>query len=196
LGAFYVDAGDEKFHPQAEQALKKSLELNPSYPAFANLGLLYFDEKRYSEAADMTEKALKINDQNYIVWANLILAYQWLGDKAKTDAACEKAIHAAEQAIHARPSDALAHSVLASLYAQKGERERSLSQIDTALALAPANPNVLDSVGSAFESLGDRAKAKQYLKKALDAGYPFENLKNEADLQSLLKDQNFRVSGK
>jgi serine/threonine protein kinase/tetratricopeptide (TPR) repeat protein len=196
LGAFYVDAGDEKFHSQAEQALKKSLELNPSYPAFANLGLLYFDEKRYSEAADMTEKALKINDQNYIVWANLILAYQWLGDKAKTEAAREKAIHAAEQTIRAKPSDALAHSVLACLYAQKGERERSLSHIDTALALAPANPNVLDNVGSAFERLGDRAKAKQYVKKALDAGYPLENLKNEADLQSLLKDPSFRVSGK
>jgi serine/threonine-protein kinase len=196
LGAFYVDTGDEKFHPQAEQALKKSLQLNPSYPAFANLGLLYYDEKRHREAAEMTEKALKINDQNYVVWGNLILAYEWLGDRAKTDAAREKAIHATEQAIRTKPSDGLAHSVLASLYAQKGERERALSQIDTALALAPNNPHVLDSVGSAFEKLGDRRKAKQYIKKALDAGYPFESLKNEADLQQLLNDPSFRVSGK
>jgi hypothetical protein len=54
----------------------------------------------------------------------------------------------------------------------------------------------LDSVGSAFEKLGDRTKAKQYIKKALDAGYPFESLKNEADLQALLNDPSFRVSGK
>jgi serine/threonine-protein kinase len=74
LGAFYVDTTDVKLQPEAERALKKSIELNPTYPAYANLGLLYCNMKRYQECADMTRQALKLNDTNYIVWGNLILA--------------------------------------------------------------------------------------------------------------------------
>ena len=44
LGAVYIDTGDAKMAADAEQALKKSIELAPSYPAYANLGQLYYTE--------------------------------------------------------------------------------------------------------------------------------------------------------
>src|SRR2546426_11674952 len=49
LAAVYIDSGDFKRFPQAEQALKKSLELSPTYPAYANLGYLYVQEQKYAE---------------------------------------------------------------------------------------------------------------------------------------------------
>ena len=90
LGAVYIDTGDAKLTSDAEQALKKSIELAPSYPAYANLGQLYYTEKRYSESAAMTEKALQLNDQNYLVWNNLVNAYGWLKQKDKAAAARER----------------------------------------------------------------------------------------------------------
>ena len=77
LAAAYLDAGGEQSNTQAEQALRKSIALSPSYPAYANLGLLYMHEKRYSESAGATEQALKLNGNNYLVWNNLMLAGDW-----------------------------------------------------------------------------------------------------------------------
>jgi eukaryotic-like serine/threonine-protein kinase len=196
LAAFYLDTGDPKFWPEIERHLKKSIALSPSYPAYANLGLLYYDEKRYGESAATTEKALQMNDKNYIVWGNLVISYEWLGDKAKTAAARLKAIDSLESTIKLKPSDALAHSYLADFYAQQGNKDLASSHRDTALALSPNDPNVLSIVGDAFENLGDRQHAQEYLRKALDNGYPVEKLKNDPEAQPVLHDPSFRLEAK
>jgi eukaryotic-like serine/threonine-protein kinase len=196
LGAFYFDTGDEKFRPAAEAALKKSIELTPTYPAYANLGSLYYDEKRYSEAAALTEKALQLNDKNYLVWQNLVVAYLWLNDPEKLASAREQAIRTLEQTVKDKPQDSLAHSILASLYAQKRMPDQATSQIQTALALSSSDSATLEAIGVAYENLGDRKNALAYVSKALAAGYPVERLKNDPELQQLLKDPSFRVNGK
>ena len=45
--SLYGSGGEQSNLPLAEQALKKSIALSPGYPAYANLGLLYMQEKRY-----------------------------------------------------------------------------------------------------------------------------------------------------
>jgi Flp pilus assembly protein TadD len=90
MGLAYVNMSDPKVIPQAEAALNKSIELSPSYPAYANLGLLYSQEKRFEESAAATEKALQLNDQNYRVWENLAVAYERLDQKDKVAAARER----------------------------------------------------------------------------------------------------------
>src|SRR5215468_2686584 len=67
MTASYINMSDPKAIPRAEAALKKSIDLSPSYPAYANLGILYSQQKRYEESAAATEKALQLNDQNYRV---------------------------------------------------------------------------------------------------------------------------------
>jgi serine/threonine protein kinase/Flp pilus assembly protein TadD len=196
LGAFYFDTGDEKFRAAAEAALKKSIDLTPSYPAYANLGSLYYDEKRYSEAVSLTEKALQLNDKNYLVWQNLVVACLWLHDEEKTASAREHAIRTLEQTVKDKPQDSLAHSILASLYAQKKMLEKATSQIQTALALSSSDPATLQAIGVAYENLGDRKSALVYVSKAISAGYPLERLKNDPELQQLLKDPSFRPNGK
>jgi eukaryotic-like serine/threonine-protein kinase len=196
LGAFYLDTGDPKFRADVEQALKKSIDLSPGYPAYANLGLLYYSEKRYAESAALTEKALQINDKNYLVWGNLIIADEWLKDDKRAAAAREKVIPIVEETIRVKPQDSLARSYLATLYARKGQREKASSQIQTALALSPRDPYVLEYIGTTYEDLGDRKGAIEYIQKALHAGYPLEKLRNDPDMQQLLKDPSFRFNGK
>src|SRR6202030_576789 len=81
LGATYIDWGDAKQFPAAEQALNKSIQLSPSYPAYANLGDLYLQEQRYADSSAATRKALQLNDKDYMVWNNLVVASEWLNDK-------------------------------------------------------------------------------------------------------------------
>ncbi len=196
LGAAYLDSGDSKKFPQAEAALRKSIELTPSYPAYANLGFMYESQQRYAEAAAACEKALQMNDKDYLVWANLAAAYEDLNQADKATAARERELSLLEQAVQQNPRDAGARSRLAFMYAKKKQRDKALSEIQTSLALAPDDSDILENVGETYEELGDRNHAVQYIQKAVQKGYSLETLKGQKSLQGVLSDPNFRPGSK
>ena len=195
LGAAYSAMGD-RHYPEAEQMLRKSLALEPSYGAYANLGHLYIQQQKFAEAAAATEKALQLNDKDYVVWGNLAFAYECLKDKGKAGKAQDREMALLEQAALDTPRDAMAQAGLGLLYAKKKLREKAISRIQSSLALSPDDPNVLATVGEAYENLGDRAQALQYIEKSLQRGYDLTDLKNTPDLQGLLSDPSFRPSAK
>jgi serine/threonine-protein kinase len=196
LAASYLDAGGTQNLAKAEEALKRSVALNPSYPAYANLGLLYLQEKRYVEAAAATERALQINGNDYRVWINLMTAYEGAGEHDKAEAARKRTEQAAEHLVALKPQDANAQSTLATLYAHDKGNEKALSKIRTALALAPKDGGVLADVGEAYEFMGDRAQALQYIQKAISNGYALEEVTNDPGLQALVSDPRFKAKFK
>jgi len=195
LGAAYSDMGD-KHYGEAEEMLRRSIALEPSYAAYANLGYLYIQEQKYVESAAATEKALLMNDKDYTVWGNLLSAYEGLKDVDKAGRALDRESALLEQLVHDNPRDALAQARLAMLYSKKKVREKAISRIQSALALSPDDPSVLAIVGIAYEDLGERAQALQYIEKCLQKGYALADLKNTPDLQGLLSDPSFKASGK
>lgn len=196
LGATYLDSGDPKKIPLAEAALKKSIELGPSYPTYANLGFLYKARHDYAKAVDASEKALRLNDKNYLVWANLASGYQGLNQLDKALAAWDRERPLLEQAVKQNPRDAGAQARLAVLYAQKNIRDRAVAQVETALALSPDDADVLENVGEAYELMGDRSHAIQYIQKSVQRGYSMESLRDDPYLKNILADPNFRPSSK
>ena len=196
LGAVYLDTGDPNKISDAEKALRKSAELNPGYPVYANLGFLYLRQKRYTEAAAMTEKALQFNDKNFIVWANLVNIYKALGQKDKADAARQREIQVLEQGVQAAPHDAKAHGYLAVLYADSKMRDPALRHARAALANAPEDPLVLALAGTTYEAFGDRRRALQLIHQALKKGYSLQTLKQDPDLRALMADPDFHAPTK
>jgi len=196
LGAAYVDSGDPKKFAQGEAALKKSIELGPSYGAYANLGDLFLLQNRYAEAADATEKALQLNDKDFIVWANLVAAYEGLKDETKLVAALDRELRLLEQAVQSSPRDAAVQYRLGLIYSRKKQRDKALACVQTALVLSPDDPYVLASVGEIYERLGDRPHALEYIEKSLQKGYSLQGLKTDPFFQGLLSDPNFRPSTK
>src|SRR5262249_18297103 len=191
LGATLIDTADKKPEPEAEQAIKKSIEIRPSYPAYANLGQLYYLQKRYADSAAMTEKALQLNDNNYMVWNNLVSAYEWLKESQKAADARARVIELAEKATKLNPQDAIANSKLASVYAREKMRDKAVPRIEAGLALSPDDPNVLGDVATAYEYLGDRPRAVEYARRAMQKGYAFEQFANDPEMQNLIHDPKF-----
>jgi eukaryotic-like serine/threonine-protein kinase len=196
LAAIYLDMGDSKTVPLAEAALKKSIELTPSYAAYANLGLLYGQQGRYAESAATMEKALQLNDKNYQVWENLALAYERLNQPDKAAAARERELLLVEAQLKTRPTNAELQSCLGLLYGEKKSRDQAMTHVQAALALGPDNQIVLENVGETYERLGERSQAIKFLEKALQKGYPLESLKTNPALQGLLSDPRFRPRAK
>jgi tetratricopeptide (TPR) repeat protein len=196
LGAVYLDTGDPKMIPQAQEALKKSVELSPSYPAYANLGNLYSNQGRYAESAAMTEKALQINDKDFQVWCNLMESYRWLKESDKAATAADRATKLLEDLVQTKPKDPQIHSALGMLYAGEKKRDKAMPRIEAALALDSKDTRVLADVGVAYEELGDRSQALHYVHESVKMGASLEDLKSRPELQALLSDPSFRSNGK
>ena len=193
LGGQFQNVGDFQ---KAEEEFKKSIALAPSYVAYANLGSLYEMQKRHAESAEMTEKALKINDNDFRLWANLALAYQWLNQKDRAAAAMDKELALLEPAAKNQPGDASLQSALAVLYASQKQQGKALLALQNALALAPTDTQILSDAAEMYERLGDRDKALKYAGMSLGKGYPLQQLKDNPAMQGLLADSNFRAPGK
>jgi len=188
LGATYVDSGNSKYFADAEAALKRSIEINPSFPAFANLGALYDREGKYQQASEMTQRALKMNADNYVVWSNLRIDYEWLKQPENAAEARRKEVPLLELTIQQHPREAEPYAQLANLFAEEGQKEKAISNLRTALALAPNDPRVLNLCADTYEKLKDRKQAVEFLGKAIRAGYTKDELTSDPELQDVMSD--------
>jgi serine/threonine protein kinase/Flp pilus assembly protein TadD len=196
LGIVYMDMGDAKSYEAAEAAFRKSIELAPKYETYSNLGYLYYLQKRYNDAVQQFQLALKLNDKDWRVWANLVICYQWLNDEANVATSRAKAQSTIEQILTVTPQDAVAHSLLSTYYADQNLRDKALSQVRTALALEPKDGKVLANVAETYETLGDRKQAIVYARASRANGYELKDLETQPGLKGVLADPNFPANGK
>ena len=192
LAGFYLIAARPQDLVLAEQALKKSIEISPSYPAFTNLSLLYLEQRRYPEAAETARRAVELNERDFLPWENLDWAYRWDGQAAKAQAARNRAFELLEQAAQSRPRDAQVQSHLAFQYGNRGMRQQAMTRVQAALALAPNDPDVLVNVSNTYQALGDHRQAMHYAQMSLQNGYTLSDLRRDPDMQAVLSDPDFQ----
>ena len=177
---------------EAERNLKQSIELQPSYAGYTNLGALYYRKRRWAESAAMTRKALEINVNDWRAWSNLVIAYEWLNRKSEADQASRNEQKCLEEIAKVRSDDADVQVELGLLYSKQKLRVKAVPLIEAALARAPDDPSVLASAGEAYENLGDRDAALELVKKALARGWTLEQLESDPGQRRLLLDSRFR----
>ena len=196
LGVEYMELNDSQSTAAAEAAFQKSIQLTPNYQAYANLGWLYMNQKRYVEAAAATRKALELNDKDWRVWANLQLAYTWLKDDEKMRPARAKTLSLLEQYASVNSQEARVQSMLSMLYAEDKLREKALAHARAALKLAPNDPWVLSDIAETYDDLGDRKRAIEFAQNSLKNGYTLTDLQQQPALEGLLADPSFQPRGK
>jgi serine/threonine-protein kinase len=196
LGIEYMELGDAKSEAAAEAAFQKSVQLAPNYQAYANLGWLYMNQKRYAESAAATSKALELNDKDWRVWANLQQAYIWLKDNEKMRPARAKTLALLEQYAALNSQEAGVQSMLSTYYAEDQLRDKALASVKTALRLAPKDPWVLADIAETYDRLGERRRAIYYAQESLQNGYTLSDLQRRPALLGLLADANFPPRGK
>jgi len=179
-------------YAEAEHHLKRSIELQPSYAAYTNLGAFYLRQRRWAEAAAATRKALTINTSDWNAWANLGQALEWLNRKGEADDAYRNEQLHLEELSKVRGDDAEVQAELGLVYSRLRVPEKAQPLIEAALVRAPDDPNILSTAAEAHENLGNRMLALELAKRALTRGWTLEQLRNVASLQNLLLDPRFR----
>jgi serine/threonine protein kinase/cytochrome c-type biogenesis protein CcmH/NrfG len=179
---------------EAEAELKKAMEYQLVFSAYGNLANLYYEQRRFSEAIDLTRRALKDSPNNYTAWNNLANYYTAAGDRANADDANDHAFSLLKDQIKLSPRDARMRSDLAIQYAKRNLPVEAIANLKAALALQPKDPRILQIGGDIYWARGDRAKAYSYLHDSVLQGNTLEELDRDSDLKTLLSDQKLRES--
>ena len=174
--------------------LERSLALQPTADACSNLGVAYFQLRRFSDSARTFEKAAKLNGQNYLTWGNLGDAYYWTpGERDQAASAYEKAVVLAQAALRVNPHDAAVMADLADYYSMQGRKEDALGFLGRALALNPNEPELMFKAAEVYEQVGDRSRSIDWLQKARAAGYSPTIIRDTPVLDNLRSDPRLKA---
>ena len=81
---------------------------------------------------------------------------------------------------------------LAAYYAMVDERIKGLELIEVTVAGNPENPQLIAHVAEAFEDLGERDRALEWVQRAFDAGMSPSKFEDRPTLRDLVADPRFR----
>jgi tetratricopeptide (TPR) repeat protein/TolB-like protein/predicted Ser/Thr protein kinase len=194
LGGVYILMGDYK---KAIESLRKAIDLSPTSEAYSNIGIAFFDLRRFEEAVAANEHACTPESHDYIACGNLARAYYWSpGRRAQARPVYERAIRMAEEAVSINPRDGDPHILMANYSAMLGDRPQALKQLKQALDLSHEDPECLLTGALVYNQFGDKNAALGWLEKAAARGYSlaeiraapeFDNLRDQYRFQQLLR---------
>lgn len=187
IGGAYLLLG---YYDRAAVALEKSIELEPTYLAYSNLGYLYYIRKDYQKASEAYEHSLAINSNDHRIWANLAAAYELqTGQDTKARDAYEHAIVEAQKRLKITPQDPQLIASLSEYYAVTDDTVKALDMASQAIRLDPNDTDILVRLVFAMEDIGKRRLSIDYLIKAIDNGYDVKEMENFSSKTDLLNEE-------
>jgi len=177
---------------EAEKCYRKSIALLPSAQAVGNLATILKQQGRYEDAAEMYRRAAELDPNEKRVWGNLAALYELIpGREEEALAAWRRAIVIGESEARVNPADAGLLALLGMYYAGVGRYAEAREKAERALELAPGDVSVMHLALVTFHRAGDRDRAIELTRQALDAGLPAGVLKDDPSLAPLLEDPGF-----
>jgi len=158
LGEAELKASEWK---SAQEALERSLKLNPSFDqAMTALARAFHQQGKDEEALQWVEKAIQGNPKNLRAW------YQkgWISVKADPDGA----MVAFERALDIQPGFAMAHRDLGIILLQKARYSEAATHLQAAADLGLAHARLYNFLGIAYSRTGRYQDAVKVYTKALD----------------------------
>ena len=190
LGGVYTLLGR---YEEAIPVLTRCLAIEPTAAVYSNLATVYFYLRRYDQAANSYERALKLDEKNYILWGNLGEAYYWTPERRDQAAgAYRQAISYAGQAEAVNPKDPHVLAQLAAYHAMLGESKPAREYIGRALALSAGDADLQFKAALIEQRLGQPERALAWLEKAVSAGLSASEIRNNPLFDNLTGNQRFQ----
>ncbi|MEJ2145584.1 MAG: tetratricopeptide repeat protein [Acidobacteriota bacterium] len=188
-------------HPSVAQAvleqslqMQKSLHIPPTFHTYDLLGTSFFQQQDFEGAAENYKKALDLDESHAFTWGNLGSCYSQLGRTVDARDCYAKAAGLVRKRVEVNPNDATATLDLADYLIQAGDREQGRFYLGEALKLpaSQSDPELMFVAAQAFEELGDRDRAIDWVLRALAAGFPRARLEDSPSMKDLVGDPQFR----
>ena len=180
---------DDAIH-HARVAIERRSDCEGAYNV---LGRAYFASGRFQEAANMVDRALEANGDDYNVYVPYTVSVERLGEKGRAQQLRERMNAVLEQQLELVPEDVRARILLAGNYANAGKADDAIRHLHTAVALRPGDSNVLYNAACTYGVLQKKAEALDMLRRAREAGYGnLEWAARDPDLACVRDDPEFK----
>jgi serine/threonine protein kinase/tetratricopeptide (TPR) repeat protein len=159
-------------YDESVRAAFQAIERKPDCEGAYNvLGRAYFASGRFREAADLVDRAVEANGDDYNVFSPYVNALERTGqtEKLKKYRGLEMAI--LERQLETVPEDVRARILLAADYANMGRAEDAIRHMEMSVALRPSDSNVLYNAACTYGVMGRKEEALAMLQRACKAGY-------------------------
>jgi tetratricopeptide (TPR) repeat protein len=190
LGGIYIYMGN---YAKAIQMLERANSLSPTAEAYSNLGIAYFNARRFGEAVEASEHTCGDNSTDYISCGNLARAYYWNpGSERRATETYQQAIRLAQAALQINPRDANAHVMMANWYAMLGDRSQASSHLQEALRLDSGQPEYMMIAAVVHSHFEEKEQALDWLEKAVKAKYSKAEIQAAPELDTLRNEPRFQ----
>lgn len=178
---------------EAERELRRAIDLLPEARAYNNLGTVLFTMGRHAEAVAAFEKATSLNATHAMWWGDLGNACRFVpGLEARAGAALDRAIALMRDELARDPEEPERWARLADWLQARGHSGEAEAALERALSMAPGNAHCLVLAAYVAQQRGDRARAVEMVRRALEAGHGVELIRRSVELQSLQELPEFR----
>lgn len=161
-----VSLNNAEHYKEAENALRRSLEIRETADAINNMGIVLAAQGRDAEAIPYYKKALDLNPHQYLQWMNLGDSHLALGHARQANEAYRQGMALALAELNENPSSGYAHVFVGYFAARLGDRMRAESDIRQALQQAPGDARVIYHAVTTLELLHLRDEALAALRDA------------------------------
>jgi tetratricopeptide (TPR) repeat protein len=189
LGAAHQAEGENAL---ALDSYRRAVAIRPDSRSLFNMGTLLMVQGRHQEAAAAFEDALRL-EPTPLRLVYLGNTYSRLGQPDKARAQYLRAAELCESMLRVNRSDAQALSLLAWAEARLGRRSEARGHLAEAVALAPADPDVLYRQAVYHVTLGQPDEAVRALRAAIEHGASRVLARQDPDLAPLRERTDFKA---
>ena len=173
----------------AREAIDRKADCEGAYNV---LGRALFASDHWKEAADLVDRAIAANGDDYNTYIPYINALSSLGNLDAAQKLREQESRVLEHQLEIVPEDARARILLSANYAATGNSRAAVDNLERAVAMRPNDPNTLYNAGCTYGVLGLKAEALAMLKRAFESGYSdLDWVSRDSDLACLHDDPEF-----
>jgi serine/threonine-protein kinase len=196
LGGLLVLRGD---YGRAIDTLMRSVALRPTKGAFQNLGTAYFNARRIDDAVAAYNQAFQFGLADYDLWLNLGEAYYWLRNRQDQAAeAYAQGVRLGREEIAARERAGSSYNPaipanLANIFPKIGQPDSARAYLARALDRDSMNIVVRYNAALTYWQLHERPVALQWLRKAVEGGYPVTWLRDSPVFDEWRSEEPFRA---
>ena len=180
LAGMYTYLG---LYEDAVAECQRSLSLAPTAIAYNALGATQYRMRRFDDAVASLEKARSLLE-DYRTVGNLARAYHWTGQRDRARQLFERAVQLGERELAVNPRNEEAHLSLADFLARIGRRDEALKHLGMTRL---ENPHFMFFAAMVHAELGDLARGREWLDRAVAAGLPPAEVTGWIDVDVLRK---------
>jgi len=184
----------QKKYGEAIALAQQAIERQPNCPgAYSVLLRCYFNSDRWQDVAELGERAIEANGDDYNMHVPIVMSLERLGRHDVANSIRERHVRLLEQHLEQVPEDVRARILLASNKVSLGDEAAAIRNLEIAVALRPRDSNVLYNGACTYALLSRKPEALEMLRRAIAAGYQnIDWLTRDPDFNSLREDPEFQ----